>query len=47
MVLVPTQEDTKRETVLTLTLVKTISFSNRKCNKITFLKKFTKSGLGK
>jgi len=32
VVLVPTEEDTKHETVLTLNLVKNYQVSNRKCN---------------
>jgi len=43
---VPTQKDTKRETVLMLTFVKSYQVSNRKCNETTFCKNCTKSCLG-
>jgi len=46
VVLVPTQKDTKRETALTLNLVKSYQVSNRKCNETTFFKNCTKSCLG-
>jgi len=47
VVLVPTQKDTKRETVLTLNLVKSYQVSNRKCNEPKFFKNCSKSCLGK